>query len=167
MFYNSVQTKGIAEPKQSSLSSLLLAFFISERRPFGRLSFFIFRIMRPLHPKIAAAYEVFSDEITSLFLSARDIIISESEGFTDELKFGLPFLYYQKKMFCYFWQEKKTGQPYIGFMEGHRSEHPLLIAGDRTRVKILPIDPEADLPYESLLEIIQELMSSPYYEKKR
>ena len=119
--------------------------------------------MNPLHPKIASAYEAFEPETTGVFLAIRDIILAQEKAFTDELKYGLPFIYYQKKMFCYFWVDKKARQPYIGFMEGHRSSHPLLISGERKRVKILPLDTTIDLPYDSFLEIIKELKNSPYY----
>ena len=34
--------------------------------------------------------------------------------------------YYQQKMFCYLWTDKKTHEPYIGIVEGNKIDHPLL-----------------------------------------
>ncbi|MCF6352841.1 MAG: DUF1801 domain-containing protein [Cyclobacteriaceae bacterium] len=52
-------------------------------------------------------------------------------------KYRLPFFLYKKKMFCYFWADKKTGLPYIGIVEGRNIDHPMLEQGNRKRMKII------------------------------
>jgi hypothetical protein len=54
-----------------------------------------------------------------------------------------------------FWTRKATGDFYMGFVEGKHLNHPQLVAGDRSRMKILPIEPEGDLPVELIEDIIQ------------
>lgn len=67
----------------------------------------------------------------------------------------MPIFMYKRKMFCYLWTDKKTGEPYLGIVEGRNISHPLLIAGNRARMKILPIDPNADLPLATINEIFR------------
>ena len=48
----------------------------------------------------------------------------------------------------YFWKDKKTIEPYIGFADGVLLDFPELEKGDRKRIKILRIDPNEDIPIE-------------------
>ena len=59
-------------------------------------------------------------------------------------------------MFCYFHADKKTDQPYIGIANGDKIDHPALFQGTRTRMKVLYIDPNVDLPISILEEILSE-----------
>jgi len=62
-------------------------------------------------------------------------------------------------MFCYLWVHKKNGLPYIGIVEGGKMDHPDLIREDRARMKILLIDPYADLPLETINTILKTALS--------
>tara|TARA_B100000809_G_scaffold251192_1_gene284442 strand:+ start:14156 stop:14506 length:351 start_codon:yes stop_codon:yes gene_type:complete len=95
----------------------------------------------------------------SCLLTLKDIILSLDESITPEWKYGLPFFYYKKKMFCYFWKDKKTQEPYIGICRGNEIEHPLLEAGNRTRMKILRINPNEDIDVDSIQEILTEAIT--------
>ncbi len=90
----------------------------------------------------------------SCFMALRDIISNFDKGITQEWKYKLPFFYHNSKMFCYLWQDKKTTHPYIGFTDGHLLNHPALFQGDRKRMKILPINPEKDIPLKVLTDIL-------------
>ncbi len=94
----------------------------------------------------------------SCMQALREHILAFDAQITEAWKYRLPFFLYKKKMFCYFWADKKTGLPYIGFVEGRNINHPMLEQGNRKRMKILQINPEADLPIEALDEIIREAM---------
>lgn len=87
-------------------------------------------------------------------LALRDIVLKQDAAITQEWKYGMPFFCYKGKMFCYFWTKKATSEFYMGFVEGKHLNHPELVAGDRSRIKILPIDPEGDLPVELIEDII-------------
>lgn len=58
-------------------------------------------------------------------------------------------------MFCFLWEYKKTSEPYLLFVEGKHLNHPELEIGERSRMKILRIDPDSDLP----LTIIQSILN--------
>ena len=58
-------------------------------------------------------------------------------------------------MFCYLWVNKKTHQPYIGVVEGRKIAHPLLMTEKRSRMKIMPLDANADIPVETIDAILK------------
>ncbi|MCF6361224.1 MAG: DUF1801 domain-containing protein [Cyclobacteriaceae bacterium] len=89
----------------------------------------------------------------------RDYILDLNPEITEAWKYRLPFFLYKKKMFCYFWADKKTGLPYIGIVEGRNIDHPMLEQGNRKRMKILRINPEADLPIEVLNNILKKAIA--------
>lgn len=91
----------------------------------------------------------------SCVLTLRDIILDSDENMSEALKYGSPFFLYKGKNFCYCWFDKKSGNPYIGIMKGSKIDHPILYAGDRNTVKIIEIDPEADIPVKDILEVLE------------
>ena len=95
----------------------------------------------------------------SCLLVLKDIIIGLDEQITPEWKYSLPFFYFKKKPFCYFWKDKKTQEPYIGVCRGGEMEHPLLEAGNRTKMKILRINPNEDIDIEAVQEILKLAMT--------
>lgn len=92
----------------------------------------------------------------SCLVALRDFILVQNEHITPEWKYKLPFFYYKGKMLCYLWQHKTFKKPYVAFADGNLMEHPLLLQEDRKRMKILLIDPNADLPIDLLSSFIQE-----------
>jgi hypothetical protein len=58
-------------------------------------------------------------------------------------------------MFCYLWTHKKNNLPYIGFVEGRKIDHPALIIEDRARMKIMLLDPNTDMPLETIDTILK------------
>jgi hypothetical protein len=58
-------------------------------------------------------------------------------------------------MFCYLWTQKKTNKPYIGIVEGRKIEHPLLIQENRSRMKIMLLDVDGDVPVELIGSILK------------
>ncbi len=61
-------------------------------------------------------------------------------------------------MFCFLWITKKTRQPYLEIVEGKRINHPDLISGKRTRMKILLFDAEKDLPVKTITAILKQAL---------
>ena len=94
----------------------------------------------------------------SCLLALRQIILQQDPAISESVKYGIPCFSYGKKMFCFLWTEKKTGWPYILFVEGKRLDHPLLDAGDRKRMKVLRMDPEQDLPVDVINTLLQEAL---------
>jgi len=89
----------------------------------------------------------------------RTHILKQNENITEEWKYRMPFYCYKGKMFCYLWVHKKYHQPYIGFVEGKRINHPDLIIEKRARMKILLLDPDKDLPMKKINNILNEVIA--------
>lgn len=100
-------------------------------------------------------YEKQEEPIKSCFLALHQIILAQDPNLVPAWKYGMPFFYYKQKMFCYFWIHKKYGKPYLGIVEGKRIEHPDLLQEKRSRMKILLLDPEQDLPLQAITDILQ------------
>ena len=95
------------------------------------------------------------EPVKGCLLFLRDHILAYDKGITEAWKYRMPFYCYKGKMFCYLWTCKKNGLPYIGIVEGRKIDHPLLIQEDRARMKILFVDPTADLPLETINKILK------------
>ncbi len=92
-------------------------------------------------------------------LALKKLILSQDEGVTETCKYGLPFFCYKGKMFCYLWYHKKHKQPYIGIVEGQRFDQSFLLKENRSRMKIMLIDQNDDLPIKPINTILQKAIS--------
>lgn len=90
----------------------------------------------------------------SCLLALRSIILQQDENVTETLKWGMPCFIYKKKMFCYLWVDKKTDEPYILFVEGKHLDHPELEEGNRSRMKIFRLNPNKDLPIDTINNLL-------------
>jgi hypothetical protein len=88
-------------------------------------------------------------------LALRDIILSLDDSISPAWKWQLPFFCYRGRMFCYLNFHKKFKLPYLALVDGHRLDYPELLAENRSRMKILLVDPEKDLPLALLHEILR------------
>lgn len=94
----------------------------------------------------------------SCLLVLRKIILDQDALVNETQKYGMPCFCYRKKMFCYLWTDKKNDEPYILFVEGKHLDHPALEKGDRSRMKILRVDPKADLHMEVINRILKDAL---------
>jgi len=92
-------------------------------------------------------------------LALRQIILSQDKEITNTWKYGMPFFCYKGKMFCYLWYHKKHKQPYIGIVEGNRFDEPFLIQEKRSRMKIMLLDPNEDLPLTTINYLLQKTLN--------
>jgi len=95
----------------------------------------------------------------SCLLALRHLILNLRSDITETWKYRMPFYNIKKgkgleKRFCYLWVNNKTRLPYIGVVDGNLLEHPDLISEKRSRMKILLIDPNQDLPVESITQVL-------------
>ena len=100
-------------------------------------------------------YLNFKEPVASCLLALRTYILSVNLNITTKISWGMPFFAYKNKSLCYLWIDKKTKQPYIGFMDGHKIDHPKLIKGDRKRIKVYPINAEEDLVIGEIKELVK------------
>lgn len=98
------------------------------------------------------------EPLRSCIQALRQYILNYNKNITEAWKYRMPFFLYNKKMFCYIWFEKTTLNPYLGIVEGRNIEHPLLVKGDRSRMKILMIDPDRDLPIKAIDTIFKKAL---------
>lgn len=97
-----------------------------------------------------------NEPVMGCMLALREIILAQDKDITAAWKYGMPFFCYKAKMFCYLWVNKKSGQPYIGFVEGKLLDHPELLMEKRSRMKILLFDANMDLPIKKIETILQQ-----------
>lgn len=100
-----------------------------------------------------------TEPVKSCLLALRDIILSQDKDVSNTWKYGMPFFCYRGKMFCYVWVHKKYKQPYIGIVEGKRFDHPDLIIEKRSRMKIMLLDPNLDLPVKKIESILHQALN--------
>ncbi len=99
------------------------------------------------------------EPVRGTFLALREIILRQDRDVTNAWKYGVPFFCYKGKMFCYLWFHKKYKQPYIGIVEGKRFDEPFLIKEDRSRIKIMLLDPNEDLPLTTIENVLQKALN--------
>ena len=93
----------------------------------------------------------------SCFLAMRSFLLKVDEDITETQKYGMPCFCYKGKICCYLWQDKKTKEPYFLWANG-ALDHPSLEKGKRSKMKILRIDPEKDLPITLISSILEQAM---------
>ena len=92
-------------------------------------------------------------------LALREIILCQDKDITNVWKYGMPFFCYKGKMFCYLWLHKKVKQPYNGIVEGSRFDESFLIQENRSRMKIMLLNPNKDLPLKTIENILQRAIN--------
>lgn len=90
----------------------------------------------------------------SCLLALRAILLNHHESMSETRKYGMPCFCYKKKALCYLWTNKKTDEPYILFVDGQLINNSSLEAGSRSRMKILPIQPNNDIPLKTIKELL-------------
>lgn len=98
------------------------------------------------------------EPLSGCLLALRQLILDYAPEVSERWYYRLPCFFYEGKIFCYVWIERKTNLPYIAFYPGDKLEHPLLDQGNRTRSKILRIEPDQDIPLETIYEIIEMML---------
>jgi hypothetical protein len=94
------------------------------------------------------------EPLQSCLLALRHFILHHHPNISESYKFGTAFFTYDDKMLCYLGHHKKLNQPYIGFIQGSKIDHPALLQEKRKMVKIVIIDCAEDLPVNDLEEIL-------------
>lgn len=95
----------------------------------------------------------------SCLQALRTIILKLDDHVSESLKWGTPCFSYKNRMFCFIALTKEPKTPYLLVVEGIRIDHQLLEIGSRKRMKTLNIDANADLPINTIMEILQEALN--------
>ena len=99
------------------------------------------------------------EPIQGIFLALKEIILKQDKDITNVLKYGMPFFCYKGKMFCYLWIHKKFKQPYLAIVEGKHFDEPFLIQENRSRMKIMLLNTDEDLPIEKIETILEKALN--------
>jgi hypothetical protein len=99
------------------------------------------------------------EPVKGIFLALKENILKQDSDITNVLKYGMPFFCYKGKMFCYLWIHKKFKQPYLAIVEGKHFDEPFLIQENRSRMKIMLLNPDEDLPLEKIETILQKALN--------
>jgi Domain of unknown function (DU1801) len=89
----------------------------------------------------------------------REYILSLDKNITETWSYSMPFYNFNGKRFCYLWIHKKFKQPYIGFIEGSKTNHPDLLKEKRVKMKILLVDPTKNIPVKKINIILKEAIA--------
>lgn len=108
---------------------------------------------------LANYYDQHEEPVRSCLLALRAIILSQDPDIAATWKYGMPVFCYKGKMFCYLWVHKKYKQPYIGIVEGKHFDEPFLLQEARSRMKIMLLDPNNDLPIQSIEAVLQKAIN--------
>ena len=103
-------------------------------------------------------FEAQDEQVKACLLALKGIILKQDKELTLAWKYGMPFFCYKGKMCCYLWIEKKSGQPYLGIVEGKHIQHPKLIQEKRSRMKIMLFDPAKDLPLVAIKKVLKQML---------
>ncbi len=103
-------------------------------------------------------FEKLEEPNRSIFLFLKNYIKNYHPDIQLYYKWKLPYLYYKEKPLCYIWKDKKTNEPYLGFAKGSKMNHKALIKGNRTFIKILPVNPDQNINIQVLSEILDEAL---------
>ncbi len=103
------------------------------------------------------------EPVQSSLLGLRKIILDKDSEIGECQKYGMPCFCYGKKAMCYLWTDKKTGEPYLLFVEGQQMNNPLLEKGDRARMAIFRVSSKEDLPIDSIHQVLEEAIQ--FYRK--
>lgn len=104
-------------------------------------------------------YEQQEEPTRSCLLALRTIILQQDNDIAAAWKYGMPFFCYKGKMFCFLWIHKKYKQPYIGIVEGKHFDEPFLIKENRSRMKIMLLDPNNDLPIPTITTLLTKTIN--------
>jgi uncharacterized protein DUF1801 len=99
------------------------------------------------------------EPVKGTLIALRDIILRRDDNISNVIKYGMPFFYYKGKMFCYLWIDKKRKKPYIGIVEGTYFNDSFLVQDKRSRMKIMLLDANEDLPLERIEMVLQKAVN--------
>jgi hypothetical protein len=99
------------------------------------------------------------EPLKGTLLALKEIILKQDNDITNVLKYGMPFFCYKGKMFCYLWIHKKLKKPYIGIVEGKHFDEPFLLQEARSRMKIMLLNSDEDLPLKRIENVVQKALN--------
>lgn len=106
--------------------------------------------------------------IAECLIAMRSIIKSHGLVVGEAFKWGLPVFHSEDgKNVCYFHVEKKSGKPYMCFINSNVLDaFPMLEKDDRKVMKALKFNPNEDLPKDLIIQIL-DVLQEDYVKNSR
>lgn len=104
-------------------------------------------------------YHSKKEPIKSCLLALKEIILRLDPLMTETQKWGMPCFCYKNKIFCYLSIDSKKDIPYIMMVEGRHLDIPALESGNRSKMKVFHVDPNADFDLVTINHIMQEALN--------
>ncbi|KYP14261.1 DUF1801 domain-containing protein [Flavihumibacter sp. CACIAM 22H1] len=104
--------------------------------------------------KLQTYYLTKAEPAKSCLYALRAIILNQDSNISETFKYGMPCFCYNRKIICYLWTDKKSDEPYILWADGKYLNNPELETGNRSRMKLLRVNPAKDLPLDSITTIL-------------
>jgi len=99
------------------------------------------------------------EPVKSCLQYLRNFILGMDENITESWQYGMPFFCFNGKRFCYLWIHKQLAKPYLGIVDGQRISSRDLLSEKRSRMKILLVDPEKDIPVQKIRQILKQVLN--------
>jgi hypothetical protein len=96
-------------------------------------------------------------------LYLRKFLLAYSPQMSEHFKYGGAFFYYKRKPFCYFNVSRKSGQLYIGFVQGREVNHKLLLSEGRAQIKVFYVETGKDINITALSQILKMITGIRIY----
>ncbi|AZQ61180.1 DUF1801 domain-containing protein [Flammeovirga pectinis] len=98
------------------------------------------------------------EPIQGCILALKEIIMQQDNEVVHAIKWGIPSFSFRGKNFCFISIDKKTKWPYLLFHEGLLLQHPELEQKDRKLMKSFSMNPNEDLPLETIELLINSAL---------
>jgi len=104
-------------------------------------------------------YEKQTTENKACLLLLRELILTHNEDITESLRWNIPCYKFQDSMICLLNIDKKSALPYVLWVDGKALKHPSLVLGSRKRMRILHIDPNANVDVRVIKDLLDQAVS--------
>ncbi|MFK8056416.1 MAG: DUF1801 domain-containing protein [Saprospiraceae bacterium] len=92
-------------------------------------------------------------------IACRDFVLSLDLGLVPVFKWRTPVFDWSGKNVCYFHYEAKKNRCYIAFSAGRFIECALLRAEGRKSMRFIVLNPDVDLPVESIQSCVEQVVA--------
>lgn len=91
-------------------------------------------------------------------LALRTIILGCHDLMRETWKYQTAFFTLDDEVCCYLLMDKKKKWPYVGIIRGNEIDHEQLIHAGRKKIKVFMVDPEKDIPIDSLNSLLNSVL---------
>lgn len=111
-----------------------------------------------MHESLHQFYLHQTEPNKSCLIALRQIILQHDPAIAETQKYGMPCFCLRSKPLCYLWTDKKSHEPYILFVDGILISHSALEQGNRSRMKILRVNPVKNIPINIIQVVLAKAM---------